>query len=89
MLMTKLVNLPMHVILTGRLKDEYRGRGGDVIKVGVKMEAEKSTPYAPDICFRLEMEDGKGLAAFLKRTGPDILIEAPESITRAMKPFAL
>jgi hypothetical protein len=70
LLMTKLVNLPMHVILTGRLKDEYKVRGGEIIKVGVKMEAEKSTPYAPDICFRLEMEDGKRLAVFEKdRTG--------------------
>jgi hypothetical protein len=70
LLMTKLVNLPMHVILIGRLKDEYKVRGGEIIKVGVKMEAEKSTPYAPDICFRLEMEDGKRVAIFEKdRTG--------------------
>ncbi|MEW5803071.1 MAG: ATP-binding protein [bacterium] len=70
LLMTKLVNLPMHVIMIGRLKDEYKVRGGEIVKIGVKMEAEKSTPYAPDICFRLEMEETKRVAVFEKdRTG--------------------
>jgi len=72
MLMTKLVNLPMHIVLVGRQKDEYDIRGNDkvgieMIKIGVKMESEKSTPYIPDIFFRLEVgKDGKRVAIFEK-----------------------
>ncbi len=61
MLMTKLVNLPMHVVMAGRQKDEYEiKKNGDMTKIGVKIEAEKSTPYLPDICFRLEVDERSG-----------------------------
>ncbi|MFH1634611.1 MAG: ATP-binding protein, partial [Chloroflexota bacterium] len=66
MLMTKLVNLPMHVIMVGRMKDEYDGNGNEMVKKGVKMDAEKSTPYLPDIVFRLEVDKGKRVAIFEK-----------------------
>jgi len=71
LLMTKLVNLPMHVILTSRLKDEYEIHGHEMTKIGVKPEAEKSTPYVTDIRFRLEVDgNGKRMAIFEKdRTG--------------------
>jgi len=66
MLMTKLVNLKMHLVLIGRMKDEYIEKGDKRIKVGVKMDAEKSLPYLPDICFRLEMENSRRVAIFEK-----------------------
>ena len=69
MLMTKLVNLPMHVVMIGRQKDEYEIKGNEMSKIGVKMESEKSTPYLPDICFRLEVGkngSGKRVAVFEK-----------------------
>jgi len=71
LLMTKLVNLPMNVILTSRLKDEYEIHGHEMTKIGVKPEAEKSTPYVTDIRFRLEVDGtGKRVAIFEKdRTG--------------------
>ncbi len=67
MLMTKLVNLPMHVVMVGRQKDEYEIKGNEMSKIGVKMESEKSTLYLPDICFRLEVDKaGKRIALFEK-----------------------
>lgn len=71
MLMTKLVNLPMNIVLTSRLKDEYEINGNEMTKIGVKPEAEKSTPYITDIRFRLEVDrHGKRVAIFEKdRTG--------------------
>jgi hypothetical protein len=69
--MTKLLNLPLHVVLTGRQKDEYDVRAsGEMIKVGVKLDAEKSTPYLTDIRFKLVVEGKKRLAIIEKdRTG--------------------
>lgn len=66
MLMTKLVNLKMHLVLIGRMKDEYIEKGDKRIKTGVKMDAEKSLPYLPDICFRLEAENEHRIAIFEK-----------------------
>ena len=70
-LMTKLLNLPLHVVLTGRQKDEYDVRAsGEMIKVGVKLDAEKSTPYLTDIRFKLVVEGKKRLGIIEKdRTG--------------------
>lgn len=71
LLMTKLVNLPMHIILTSRLKDEYEINGSEMTKIGVKPEAEKSTPYVTDIRFRLEVDKGGNRVAIFEkdRTG--------------------
>jgi len=65
-LMTRLVNLKMHLVLIGRMKDEYTTKGNQMIKVGVKMDAEKSLPYLPDICFRIETKNGRRMAIFEK-----------------------
>jgi hypothetical protein len=71
MLMTKLINLPLHVVLTGRLKDEYEIQAtGEMIKVGEKLDGEKSTPYLTDIRFKLVVEGKKRFAIIEKdRTG--------------------
>ncbi|MBU0907448.1 MAG: ATP-binding protein [Nanoarchaeota archaeon] len=68
LLMTKLVNLNMHVVMVGRQKDEYDiKKGGEMIKIGVKLDGEKSTTYLPDIYFRLESDkSGKRFAVFEK-----------------------
>jgi hypothetical protein len=71
MLMTKLLNLPLHVVLTGRQKDDYEVKAnGEMVKVGVKLDAERSTPYLTDIRFKLIVEGKKRLAIIEKdRTG--------------------
>ena len=71
MLMTKLLNLPLHVVLTGRQKDEYEVKAnGEMTKKGVKLDAEKSTPYLTDIRFKLVVEGKKRLGIIEKdRTG--------------------
>jgi hypothetical protein len=69
-LMTDLVNLPMHVIVTARERDDEERRGGERIKVGVRPDAEKSTPYYFDVIVRLTAKDGKRAAIIEKdRTG--------------------
>lgn len=52
-LYARLTNLPVHVVVTSRLKDEYETKGGDLVKVGVKPDAEKSTPYLFDITLHM------------------------------------
>jgi len=68
LLMTKLVNLNMHVVMVGRQKDEYDiKKNGEMNKTGVKIDGEKSTLYLPDICFRLDVDKvGKRLAIIEK-----------------------
>ena len=79
-LMTHLLNLPMNVVLCGRLASEYEMRQGELVKTGVRMEAEKSTPYAPDLLVRLEIQNGKRVGIVEKdRSGvfDNQVIEAP------------
>lgn len=69
-LMTRLVNLPCHVVVTARQKDLTERKGSEMVKVGVGPEAEKSTPYAFDVVLRLAFADGKRTAYVEKdRTG--------------------
>lgn len=69
-LMTDLVNLPMHVIVTARERDDEERRGNERIKVGVRPDAEKSTPYYFDVIVRLTARDGKRSGVIEKdRTG--------------------
>ena len=70
-LLTRLCNLDVNVILIGRIKDEYEIKNVnghmELTKIGVKMNAEKDTPYTLDILFRLECEkDGRRFAIFEK-----------------------
>jgi len=59
-LYTRLVNLPCHVVVCGRIKDVNETRGTEVVKVGERVDAEKSTEYLFDIIIKLEIgRDGK------------------------------
>lgn len=53
-LMTRLVNLPCHVIVIAREKEDLQvdPRTGESSKRGVKPDAEKSTPYYFDVVIR-------------------------------------
>jgi hypothetical protein len=69
-LMTDLINLPMHVLVTARERDETVKQGREFVKIGVKPDAEKSTPYYFDTIVRLTMEGNKRVAIVEKdRTG--------------------
>ena len=69
-LMTDLVNLPMHVIVTARERDETEQRGREFVKIGVRPDAEKGTAYYFDVIVRLTAKDGKRAAVIEKdRTG--------------------
>lgn len=69
-LMTDLVNLPMHVIVTARERDETETRGREMVKIGTKPDAEKSTPYYFDTVIRLTADGNARKAVVSKdRTG--------------------
>jgi hypothetical protein len=78
-LMTDLVNLPMHVVVTARetdLTEERVTTGGrkERVKIGHKPDAEKSTPYYFDTTIRL-VPAAKGREAVIEkdRTGTHAL----------------
>lgn len=79
-LMSIFINLPMHCIIAGRQTSEFDKdeESGELEKVGVKMQAEKETPYEPHILVKMyqvksnsgEFVRGQCVAYFEKdRTG--------------------
>jgi len=59
-LMTRLVNLDMHVILIARQKDKTeKNKKGEMIKIGETFDGEKGTPYNLDIFGKLIVEGNK------------------------------
>lgn len=74
-LMTDLVNLPMHVVVTAREADQTEERTGsngrkERVKIGFKPDAEKSTPYYFDSLIRLvPAAKGREAIAEKDRTG--------------------
>lgn len=74
-LMNDLVNLDLHVIVTAReadLREERVGQNGrkELVKIGVRPEAEKSTPYYFDTVLRLQpMRGGREAVVEKDRTG--------------------
>lgn len=74
-LMTDLVNLPVHVIVTAReadLTEERRNERGrkERVKLGVRPDAEKSTAYYFDVVLRLQpAAKGREAVAEKDRTG--------------------
>jgi hypothetical protein len=58
-LLTRLVNLPMHVVLIARDTDLYEGTGDQLKRVGTKADAEKGTPYLADFVFSMQTEPGR------------------------------
>jgi len=59
-LYTRLVNMPTHVVVCGRIKDINESRGTEVVKVGERVDAEKSTEYLFDVIIKIEIgKDGQ------------------------------
>lgn len=59
-LLTKLINLPMHVVLVTREKDLYEGTGDNMRKIGVQPDTEKGTPYLADFVLHMLTEGQNG-----------------------------
>jgi hypothetical protein len=59
-LVTKLINLPMHVVLVAREKDLYEGTGDNMRKIGVQADTEKGTPYLADFVLHMMTEAAPG-----------------------------
>lgn len=55
-LISRLCNLPCHVVITGWLKDVYEGQGDNMRKVGSRLDADKKTEYQPDVIIRMEVD---------------------------------
>lgn len=51
-LYNSMVNLPCHVIVTARQKDEYEGEGNSLKKIGQMPDCEKNLPYLFDVVMR-------------------------------------
>ena len=69
-LMTDLVNLPVHVIVTAREKELTEGRGDQQRHIGWGPDAEKSTGYYFDTVLRLvNSKDGREAVVDKDRTG--------------------
>ena len=58
-LISRLCNLPCHVVITGWLKEIYEGVGDNLKKVGSRPDADRKLEYQPDVIIRLEV-DGSG-----------------------------
>jgi hypothetical protein len=69
--MIRLVNLPLHVVVIAREKDDVVKQGGEMVRVGVKADAEKGTAYTFDVVANLTVtRTGARTATILKdRTG--------------------
>ena len=65
-LYTRLVNMPCHVVVIGRIKDVNKTKGNEIVKVGERVDAEKSTEYMFDIICKLVMENGKRIGIIEK-----------------------
>ena len=82
-LYNRLSNMRCHVVVTSRAKAEYENRGGDLVMVGSKPDAEKNSPYLFDVVMLLRKDFTKGTARYSAivekdRSGtlPDILDDA-------------
>jgi hypothetical protein len=78
-----LVNLPIHVIVTAREKEEFEGEGDSRKKVGSKPDAEKSLDYLFDAILHLN-RDTKGVRyALVKKDRSGQLQPRLEAVTPA------
>jgi len=58
-LYTRLVNMPCHVVVNGRIKNISETKGNEIVKVGERVDAEKTTEYMFDIIIKLIEQGGK------------------------------
>jgi hypothetical protein len=63
-ILTRLINLPLHVVLIARDTDLYEGKGDALTKVGTKADVEKSTAYVADFVLWCQATGGDGKAQF-------------------------
>ncbi|HEX6607898.1 MAG TPA: AAA family ATPase [Chloroflexia bacterium] len=63
-ILTRLINLPLHVVLIARDTDLYEGKGDALTKVGTKADVEKSTAYVADFVLWCQATGGEGRAQF-------------------------
>ena len=69
-IMTRLLALPCHVLLTARQKDEYDIKpNGDMSKIGVKADAEKGTGYNFDVVIRADVQGDQRIWTIEKARG--------------------
>lgn len=77
---TRLVNLPMHVIVIARAKDEYEGEGDNRRRAGTTPDAEKNLSYLFDVIVSLE-KGRKGRKALVEKDRSNTLPDAIDSPT--------
>lgn len=82
-LYARLTNLPVHVVVTSRLKDQYDKRGDDLIKIGVAPDAEKNAPYLFDVVIRLEANEAGHRRAIIEKDRSNTLKPTINNITYA------
>ncbi len=69
---TKLINLPVHLILIGRESPKYRMEKGQLIEDGTTIQTEKDTPYIADIFVRMvKQTDADGNIRFMSEIEKD------------------
>jgi hypothetical protein len=65
-LMSRLMNLPINVLVTAREKDVSEKRGGEMVKVGVKPDSDKGIGYDFALTVRLTRQGDKRTATVTK-----------------------
>ena len=81
-LYVRLTNLPVHVVVTSRLKESYEQSGSDLVRAGVKPDSEKSTPYLFDIVLRME-KAGRAYRAVVEKDRSNTLGSMVENVSYA------
>jgi hypothetical protein len=80
-LMSRLMNLPINVLVTAREKDVTERRGTEQVKIGVKPDADKGIGYDFALTVRIGREGGKRTAKVTKDWsgvhGADAMIADP------------
>lgn len=77
---TRLVNLPMHVVVIARAKDEYEGEGDNRRRAGTTPDAEKNLSYLFDVVISLE-KNRKGRKAIVEKDRSNSLPDVIDSPT--------
>lgn len=68
---TKLINLPVHLILVGRESSKYKMERGQLVEDGVTIQTEKDTPYISDIFVRFYKDRENGRTRFMAEVEKD------------------
>lgn len=74
-LMTEIINLPMHVVITAREADQMTKQGSDFVVTGQKADTEKSALYDFDTVLRLHKSANQRLYTVIKDRSDAMLPE--------------